>query len=123
MCAVAVAATMMVAILKVAAVCPALIVTDAGTVAEVVPVKVSGIVAVAGAALESVTVPVDPTPPRTVVGFKLSAAVIDVTVNGAVSGVLAPMDAEIVAEISAGVSCVAMGNVAVVLPAAIVTDV
>ena len=108
---------MVVAMLKVAVVCPAVIVTDGSVVAEVVPVTLSPILAVAGAALESVTVPVDGLPPSTVDGFRLSVAVIGVTVNGAVSGAPAPREAEMVAEIWVGVSRVATGKVAVVLPA------
>ena len=87
------------------------------TVAAPGPLTEIGIDSADGAEALNVRVPVDAVPPRTVVGFRLTVAVIGVTVNVAVAGAAAASDAEIVAVIVDGVSCVDTWNVADVPPA------
>jgi hypothetical protein len=112
-----------VVIVNVADVAPAGIVTDAGTRARVALLLRSvTVVAVADARLR-VTVPVEETPPRTDVGFKLSALNVAgavLMVNVAVL-VTIPAVAVIVADVAALTAAVVTVNVAVDAPAATVT--
>ena len=112
-----------VVIVNVADVAPAGIVTDAGTRARVALLERSVTVVAVAAAWLSVTVPVELTPPRTDVGFKLRA--LNVTgavlmVNVAVL-VTIPAVAVIVADVAALTAAVVTVNVAVDAPAATVT--
>jgi hypothetical protein len=112
-----------VVIVNVADVTPAGIVTDAGTLARfALLLRSVTVVAVADARLR-VTVPVEMVPPRTDVGFKLSA----LNVTGAVLMVsiavlvTIPAVAVIVADVAALTAAVVTVNVAVDAPAATVT--
>ena len=112
-----------VVIVNVADVAPAGIVTDAGTLARAALLLRSvTVVAVVDARL-SVTVPVDDTPPRTDVGFSLSALKVTgawLTVSVAVL-VTAPAVAVMTADVAAFTEVVVTVKVAVDAPAATVT--
>ena len=112
-----------VVIVNVADVAPAGIVTDATTLARVaLLLRRVTVVAVAAARLR-VTVPVEETPPRTDVGFKLNALNVAgavLMVNVAVL-VTIPAVAVIVADVAALTAAVVTVNVAVDAPAATVT--
>ena len=112
-----------VVMVNVADVAPAGIVTDARTLARVaLLLRNVTVVAVVDARL-SVTVPVELSPPRTDVGFKLSALKVTgavLMVNVAVL-VTIPAVAVIVADVAALTEAVVTVNVAVDAPAATVT--
>jgi hypothetical protein len=107
----------MVDTVKVALVAPAGTVTLAGTVAAEALLLASATSAPpAGAAALSVTVPVDPTPPVTLVGFRLrDETVIGITVS-APDLVAPPYVPEIVTEVDAETGFVQTAKVAFVVP-------
>ena len=120
------AETAVVVIVNVADVAPAGIVTDAGILARVALLERSVTVVAVAAARLSVTVPVELSPPRTDVGLSVSvlnatAATAGFTVSVVV--LLTPRDdAVITAGTLATTDVVVIANVAVLAPAATVTD-
>jgi len=121
--AVAAEPTRLVVTVNVPVVEPAATVTEAGTVAAALFDAKVIVVPPAGAALESVTVPVEfAMPPTTVVGLSAKpASAPGVTVNVAVA-VLDPVAPVIVAEVLVATAEVVAVNVPVVAPAAIVIE-
>jgi len=108
---------------KVAVVFPEETVTDAGTVATAVLLLVRVTVTPAEEAGPfSVTVPVELVPPPTLVGLRVSVLKAGgITVRVAVL-VTPPLLAVMVTAVDAATGVVVMGNVALELPAAIVTE-
>jgi hypothetical protein len=118
--AVADANTGTVAIEKVAAVVPAATVTVAGMVTVALSLRRETTAPSAGAGSFKVTVPIEPTPPATVDGFKPR----DETAGGLIvreTVCVTPNVALIVAEVVEPTAAVFTGKVAVVAPAATVT--
>jgi hypothetical protein len=119
------AVTVLVVIVKVAVVAPAATVTLPGTVADVLLLVSVTTVPPAGAALVSVTVPVDEFPPTTLVGLTLTADSDDgggggVTVSVAVR--LTPLYVPVSVTLALAVTAVVLTvTVALVAPASTVT--
>ena len=114
--------TAVVATVNVAVVAPALTVTLAGSLADVVLSDSVTTAPPAGAALVNVTVPVEEVPPVTLEGFKVTpeSAAGSVIVSSAVL-VTPPATALIVATVPVDTAVVVTVNVAVVAPALTVT--
>ncbi len=115
--------TALVETVNVADVLPDATVTEAGTVADDVMLDVSATTSPAdGAAMSIVTVPVELVPPATEVGFKETAVTLGVVRVKAAEAVSAPTVAPIVAVVLEATAVVVNVNVAVVAPAATVTE-
>src|ERR1700734_2780485 len=103
-------------------VAPATTMTPVGTLALELFEERPTIMPPFGAAPFSVTVPVEVHPPGTDVGFKLSMASSGGLIVKIAVSVIEPCDAVIVAEAMLETGVVVIVNVAVVAPAATVTD-
>lgn len=111
-------ATLVVLTVKVAVVAPAATVTLAGTVAEALPLDKATVNPLAGATPLRVTVPVEETPPRTLVGFKVRPLGTGARIVRTAVLVMPPVAAEIVDVVLAAITEVEIVKVAEVAPAA-----
>src|SRR5436190_705272 len=116
-------ATGCVVMAKLAVVAPAATVTEAGTAAAALLLARVTTTPPAGAAEVSVTVPVLPIPPRTAVGFSVKAFSAAGGFTASVAAFAAPLKvAVMVTAVCAVTGSVVMAKVAVIAPAATVTD-